>query len=126
MYNVFQLTPRPCVAIGEKLLDLTQVLHLFNSKQIDPTRAKELFDRPNLNTFVDQSPQIWHEVRVILRSILDADNPILRDDQELRQRCFYDQNDVRMHLPVKIGWSLFEFTCESECKIGIFTLSFYR
>jgi fumarylacetoacetase len=91
------------VAIGEHLLDLTQVLHLFNSPKIDPIKAKDLFDQPTLNQFIDQSPDVWHEVRIILTSILSAQNAILRDDQNLRKRCLYRQDQVAMHLPIKIG-----------------------
>ena len=96
--------PRPCTAIGEYVLDLTKIVHLFNNDAlVDERKARELFEQPTLNAFIDQTPEIWHDVRVQLQRLLSKTNSVLRDDEALRKDCLHLQADVRMHLPVKIG-----------------------
>ena len=45
----------------------------------------------------------WLEARQTIRSLLSADNSLLRDDQELRKKAFVKQEDSIMHLPAQIG-----------------------
>lgn len=45
----------------------------------------------------------WLEARLTLQNLLDKKNPILRDNQNLRQRAFVKQTDAELHLPVQIG-----------------------
>lgn len=79
-------------------------MHLFGAGQIvNETKAKELFYQPTLNAFIDETPEVWHDVRVTLQKLLSKDVPTLRDDEQLRRECLYLQKDVEMHLPVKIG-----------------------
>ncbi|KAK4336957.1 hypothetical protein RND71_043529 [Anisodus tanguticus] len=94
---------RPCVAIGEYVLDLSKITHLFDDEMVNEEFAKKLFQQPNLNSFIDQSPQVWHVVRTILQKLLSKDNSVLRDNSKLRSECFHLQNSVQMHVPVQIG-----------------------
>lgn len=45
----------------------------------------------------------WKEARQTLASLLDKDNPVLRDNLELRNLAFVSQSDAQMHLPARIG-----------------------
>lgn len=78
-------------------------MHLFNGKLVNEAKAKELFYQPTLNAFIGETPEVWHDVRVTLQTLLSKDVPTLRDDERLRKECLYLQKDVQMHLPVKIG-----------------------
>ena len=45
----------------------------------------------------------WIEARQTIQSILSAQNPLLRDDQNLRKKAFIEQSKAEMHLPAQIG-----------------------
>lgn len=86
------------------MLDLTKIVHLFKiGKIVNESKAKELFYQTTLNEFIDQTPDVWHDVRVTLQNLLSKDNSILRDDELLRKECFHLQTEVQMHLPIQIG-----------------------
>jgi len=89
------------VAIGEEILDLSVILHLFNGPQL--SKNQHVFKQSTLNGFMGLSRASWIEARQLLQGILGDSNPTLRDDAELRQKAFVKQKDAIMHLPADIG-----------------------
>ncbi|KAL3111556.1 hypothetical protein niasHT_016717 [Heterodera trifolii] len=89
------------VAIGAQILDLSVVKHLFTGPLL--SERQNVFSQATLNQFMGLSRQCWLEARLTLQSLLSNDNPMLRDDSELRERAFVAQSEATMHLPALIG-----------------------
>ena len=104
-YGVFSLTsggnPRVGVAIGEYVLDLSiiEAQGLFT----DANLPDNTFNQATLNPFMALGRKSWQAVRKILQTILSADNPTLRDNEELRNNALMPMADVVLHMPVEIG-----------------------
>ena len=45
----------------------------------------------------------WKETRDTIRSLVDVENPLLRDNVELKSKCIVPMNTATMHLPASIG-----------------------
>ena len=88
------------VALGDQVIDLSALEAAGHFKDLP---QRDLFARDSLNDFLALGRPAWKKVREILQKLLAADNPALRDDQQLRQRVFHRQSDVTMQLPVKIA-----------------------
>uniref|UniRef100_M4B5L4 Fumarylacetoacetase n=1 Tax=Hyaloperonospora arabidopsidis (strain Emoy2) TaxID=559515 RepID=M4B5L4_HYAAE len=50
-----------------------------------------------------QGSKVWSRARATIQRLLSADEPILRDNDALRQRALIPMDDVQMHLPAKVG-----------------------
>lgn len=104
-YGVFStdVNPRPRigVAIGDQILDLSVIKHLFTGPILSQHQA--VFDEPTLNSFMGLGPAAWKEARAALKDLLSAGQAQLRDDLELRRRAFTAQAIAKMHLPAAIG-----------------------
>lgn len=92
---------RICVAIGNYVLDLSKVKQFFNGPHL--AAHQHVFEESTLNAFMALGRPAWQEARATLQKILSKDEPMLRDDNELRQKCLIPQSEVTMHLPAKIG-----------------------
>jgi fumarylacetoacetase len=106
-YGVFQPeknkgNPRVGVAIGEYVLDLSLLDEegFFKNTSIN---AKNVFHQSSLNPFMELGKKVWGEVRAVLQYLLDESIGDLRDDELLRKKVFYPQDEVEMILPVDIG-----------------------
>ena len=105
-YGVFQpdaaSAPRIGVAIGDQVLDLSVIegKGLFNDAL---GSASGVFSHYCLNPFMGLGRETWYKVRAVLKNILDAEEPVLRDDYKLRKMSFFPLNQVRMLIPVEIG-----------------------
>ncbi|MFM1846787.1 MAG: fumarylacetoacetase [Pseudomonadota bacterium] len=98
-YGVFSTgksAPRIGAAIGEMILDLTTL-------QERGVLAGDYFKSSTLNRFMAAGRGEWSAVRARLGELLDSENPILRDNAELRAAALLPQNGAQMHLPVSIG-----------------------
>ncbi|XP_025071031.1 fumarylacetoacetase isoform X1 [Alligator sinensis] len=104
-YGVFSTRDKPRhrigVAIGDQILDLSAVKHLFTGPVL--SKHHNVFDQPTLNDFMGLGREAWKEARVFLQKLLSAREPVLRDDSELRKRAFVPQASAIMHLPAEIG-----------------------
>ncbi|CAB3370795.1 Hypothetical predicted protein [Cloeon dipterum] len=104
-YGVFSTdanpTPRIGVAIGDQVLDLTVVKHLFNGPLLGDRQA--VFDQPTLNDFMALGHLAWAEARAVLQRILSVDDQTLQGDASLQDRAFVPLSSVKMHLPANIG-----------------------
>jgi fumarylacetoacetase len=99
-YGIFSSSdnpkPRGGVAIGDLVLDLSAL-------EADGLIASNYFSQPNLNLFMGAGKEIWSSVRKQIQALLDEGNFSLKDNSELRERVFYKQSVVSMHLPAQIG-----------------------
>ena len=89
-------------AIGDYILDLT-ALEASGLLDVPALRARRVFDTGTLNAFMAQGRAVWSAVRQRLQQLLDADEPALRDDAELRARLLVPMAEVEMLLPADIG-----------------------
>ncbi|XP_072516577.1 fumarylacetoacetase [Salminus brasiliensis] len=104
-YGVFSTQDHPRhrigVAIGDQILDLSVVKHLFNGPVLG--KHQDVFEQPTLNAFMGLGYEAWREARRYLQRLLAANESTLRDDAALRSRAFVDQRSAAMHLPAEIG-----------------------
>ncbi|XP_067411805.1 fumarylacetoacetase isoform X3 [Emydura macquarii macquarii] len=106
------------VAIGDQVLDLSAVKHLFSGPAL--SKHQNVFDQPALNDFMGLGREAWKEARMFLRKLLSAGEPTLRDDSELRKRAFVPQASTIMHLPAEIGdYTDFYSSREHATNVGI-------
>jgi fumarylacetoacetase len=93
--------PRIGTAIGNYVLDLSFLEEegMFNETSLD----ENVFSRSRLNLFMSKGRGIWEEVRNVLQNILGEENPILRDNDALRESVLYKMSDVIMFMPVEIS-----------------------
>ncbi len=109
--------PRPGVAIGDYILDLGKISHLFDGP-IMRTNA-QVFNQTNLNQFMELGPNAWNETRSKLKRLLDKDTAILRDNNELRKTAFVLQSEAEMHIPAHIGdYTDFYSSLEHATNVG--------
>uniref|UniRef100_A0A915N9A5 Fumarylacetoacetase n=1 Tax=Meloidogyne javanica TaxID=6303 RepID=A0A915N9A5_MELJA len=88
------------VAIGDEILDLSAILHLFDG----PLLSKNLnVFKESLNAFMGLGRQAWLEARERIQSILSDTNSVLRDDENLRKLAFVNRSKATMYLPANIG-----------------------
>ncbi|XP_008579531.1 PREDICTED: fumarylacetoacetase [Galeopterus variegatus] len=104
-YGVFSTkgNPRPRigVAIGDQILDLSIIKHLFTGPVL--SKHQDVFDQPTLNSFMGLGQAAWKEARAFLQNLLSASQARLRDDMELQKCAFTSQASATMHLPATIG-----------------------
>uniref|UniRef100_A0A5F7ZA43 Fumarylacetoacetase n=1 Tax=Macaca mulatta TaxID=9544 RepID=A0A5F7ZA43_MACMU len=104
-YGVFSTRGDPRlrigVAIGDQILDLSVIKHLFTGPVL--SKHQDVFNQPVLNSFMGLGQAAWKEARVFLQNLLSVSQARLRDDTELRKRAFISQASAMMHLPATIG-----------------------
>ncbi|KAH0620016.1 hypothetical protein JD844_014516 [Phrynosoma platyrhinos] len=104
-YGVFSTKEEPRhrigVAIGDQVLDLSAIKHLFNGPIL--SKHHHIFEQPTLNHFMALGWEAWKEARACLQKLLSANEPTLRDNTDLRKRAFIPQASAIMHLPAEIG-----------------------
>lgn len=88
--------PRCCVAIGDKVLDLTVIEHLL------PEDTGGCWEQPGLQCFMGKGKAVWSATRAALTALLTTDSP-LKQDEAMRSAAFYDMSAVTMCLPARIG-----------------------
>ena len=92
--------PHIGVAIGSLILDL----YVLNENGLlNDLKDHNVFSKEILNDFMALGKDKWSKARRIISTLLRSNNPILRDNSELRQKCFVEQKNATMLLPVKIG-----------------------
>lgn len=97
-YGVFSVPPnsqhRIGVAIGDHVLDLSKVQHLFNGPLMKDNQS--VLSAPVLNEFMGLSHLHWSEARATIRKLLN--NPA-----SLPTDALVPMSAVVMHLPARIG-----------------------
>ncbi|WP_413375937.1 fumarylacetoacetase [Alkalihalobacillus sp. 1P02AB] len=96
-------SPRVGVAIGEYVLDLSimEEAGLLNVKGV--TAGEKVFNQPSLNRFMALGKTAWSDARHQIQQLLREDEPILRDNQELRGKALLPLTNVELLLPAQIG-----------------------
>lgn len=104
-YGVFSTADNPThrigVAIGNQVLDLSVIRHLFTGPILQS--QQDVFAENTLNSFMGLGRAAWQEARTTLQQLLSAQEPLLSNNKDLRARAFVPQSDAIMHLPAKIG-----------------------
>merc|ERR1711970_283250 len=104
-YGVFSTVSEPGlrigVAIGNHVLDLAKISHLFTGPLL--AHHQDVFTATTLNSLMGLTREHWAEARTTITSLLSADNPTIRDDDNLRNIALVSQDQVKMHLPATIG-----------------------
>lgn len=93
------------VAIGEQILDLAALAAAGHFANLGSAFAvdERLFAQATLNDFLTLGRPTWRAVRAKISELLDAENPVLRDDSAVRARAFVPMSDAEMQLPARIG-----------------------
>ncbi|KAG6418988.1 hypothetical protein SASPL_121196 [Salvia splendens] len=105
-YGVFKREtasdPRPAVAIGDYVLDLSVLASagLFHGPLLSNS---DCFNKSNLNKFLELGRLAWTETRTTLQKLLSAEESILRDNASLREKALVPMSQVQMLLPIAIG-----------------------
>lgn len=105
-YGVFKpdpdSQPRPGVAIGDYVLDLSVLADtgLFNGPLLS---GSDCFNQPTLNTFMGMGRPAWKEARATIQKLLSEDEPTLRDNTNLREKSLVPMSKVEMLVPMTIG-----------------------
>lgn len=102
-FGIFQTkerTARVGVAIGDFILDLSVISEagLFDEIDFD----KNVFPRNLLNWFIALGKPATNAVREGISDLLNAENPELRDNDELKSKALVKQSGAQMHMPVFI------------------------
>ncbi|KAK2164143.1 hypothetical protein LSH36_68g07008 [Paralvinella palmiformis] len=104
-YGVFSTDDNPehriGVAIGDKILDLSVIKHLFNGPVLNG--SQEVFNKPVLNDFMALGYPAWKEARARLQELLGVNCDELKGNAELMSRALIPMASAKMHLPAKIG-----------------------
>ncbi|KAK1434766.1 hypothetical protein QVD17_00517 [Tagetes erecta] len=95
-------TPRPGVAIGDYVLDLSAIhsAGLFDGPLLS---SSDCFHQPNLNKFLELGRPAWKEARATLQKLLSSAEPALQNNASLRQKALLPVDEVEMLLPIAIG-----------------------
>lgn len=101
------------VAIGDMVLDLA----ILEKEQILAIAGNDnIFNRDSLNKFMSLGKNTWGIVRTKLTELLSFDNPLLRDNTELRKKAFIPLSQVTMQLPVEISGYTDFYSSEEHAK----------
>lgn len=92
--------PRAGVAIGDFVLDLSllEQYGLLNNSE-----RKIVFNQTSLNSFMELGRKDWQALRSQISLLLRYDNPLLRDDQNMRKNALIPLHEVSLHLPIKVS-----------------------
>ncbi|MGB5943453.1 MAG: fumarylacetoacetase [Leeuwenhoekiella sp.] len=87
--------------IGDFAIDLGALHQLGYFEGIPLT--DDIFLQDTLNDFIADGRKTWRAVRERISSIFEANNNVLRDNEEHRDRVIFALNEVEMQLPVQVG-----------------------
>lgn len=107
-----------CTAIGEFVVDLTYLAEKNFFSVI--LKDKHIFSDGSLNKFMALDAEIRKDFRKKLQSLLDENNKVIRDDEQLREKCIYLQKECEIVMPVHIGdYTDFYSSKEHATNVGI-------
>ena len=107
------------VAIGNYILDL-KILEdegIFRYSNLEDTKV---FYEKSLNRFLSLGRKNHKILREIIQKLLLEDNPEIRDNKILREKCFVKMSEAEMVIPVEIGdYTDFYSSREHATNVGI-------
>lgn len=110
--------PRPGVAIGDYILDLSVVKHFFTGPHLK--NSHHVFDESSLNSFMGLGRPAWLEARQVIQKLLSKNEPVLKDDIALKAKALVPMSQATMHLPAQIGdYTDFYSSLEHATNVGI-------
>lgn len=121
-YGIFKTKknncPRAGTAIGEYLLDLNAASAKGLLKSL--SGIENIFSNKSLNEFMSLGKDVWHSVRVDIQNLLDEENPLLRDNEDLKKEILKPLTECEMCMPVEIGdYTDFYSSREHATNVGI-------
>ena len=101
VFKTSTIPPRCCTAIGNFVVDLVVLAEhgYFNSLKIPSTTFKNEY----LNDFISLGKEQTNKVRERLIQLFAVDNEELQHKTNLHPIVLYDQSDVTMILPIRVG-----------------------
>lgn len=100
-------TPRPGVAIGDRVLDLSKFASQRGFQHLPEVQSQlHVFSEPTLNAFAALGKPTHRSVRRYLQDVFSISSSvpeILKENRALQDQALYILNEVTMHLPLKIG-----------------------
>jgi fumarylacetoacetase len=110
-------SPRVGVAIGDQVLDLAV---LEEAGLLKPVADGRVFNRGDLNAFIELGQVVWSQTRAAISALLRHDNPILRNDNALRSKAFCAMHDASLQLPIKVAaYTDFYSSKEHATNVGL-------
>ncbi|CAN7984030.1 unnamed protein product [Ixodes hexagonus] len=112
--------PRPGVAIGDYILDLSVIKHFFSGPHLK--NSQHVFEEPSLNSFMGLGRPAWLEARQVIQKLLSKNEPVLKDDVALKAKALVPMSQATMHLPAQIGecgYTDFYSSLEHATNVGI-------
>ncbi|WMN11295.1 fumarylacetoacetase [Marivirga salinae] len=103
-YGIFSTqgkSPRAGVAIGDYILDLTEIQSAQLFKELN--LPERIFDHPILNDFMELGKEVTVPVRERISELLQHDNQELQGNDQLKEHALIPQKDATMHLPIRVG-----------------------
>lgn len=121
-YGIFKTkkdnSPRAGTAIGEYVLDLNAASVKGLLKSLSGN--ENVFSNRYLNEFMSLDREVWHSVRTDIQNLLDEENPVLRDNADLKNECLLPLAECEMCMPVEIGdYTDFYSSREHATNVGI-------
>jgi len=101
IFSTASLSPRVGVAIGDKILDLKQLFELDYLNTLG-FKLKD-FDNCYLNSMMGHGKSGTRSLRNRISDLLNKENDELSTNKDHVETVLVAQNNVTMHLPVKIG-----------------------
>jgi fumarylacetoacetase len=122
-YGIFRTksnpNPRVGVAIRDFVLDLAVLANHGYFKELN-LPGKNIFNQRYLNSFMTTGRDVWLPVRERISQLLRANNPELRDNQDLRSKTLLPIKSVELLMPVEIGdYTDFYSSKEHATNVGI-------
>ena len=93
--------PHVCCAIGDKLIDL-KALHVMGYLENLPFTLDDMVS-DSLNRCMRHGKQGMRELRNRVSKLLRSDMPDLRDKEHHVRQVLFNQNEVQLLMPVKVG-----------------------
>jgi fumarylacetoacetase len=93
--------PHVCCAIGDQLVDL-KALHVMGYLENLPFKLEDLAC-DSLNRCMGYGKQAMRDLRNRVSKLLRSDMPDLRDKEHHVRQVLFNQNEVQLLMPVKIG-----------------------
>jgi len=111
-------THHACTRIGDTIIDLYALAEnrlLLNSG----IKNLELLQKEALNELLKLGKSEVRLLRNHLSRLFRKDNPLLRDNEELREKCLFPYKSVSMKLPVKVeNYTDFYSSIEHATNVG--------
>lgn len=102
IFSTPRTSPRVGVAIGEYILDLSELAENGYFENINIADVS-VFYESTLNAFVELGQPTWRAVRQQVSDLLNVKNKTLQKDKETAKKALIKMKDATMHIPFHIG-----------------------